>query len=377
MNIKTTLKASVAAAALVAVAAPVVSSPAAAGAINDAGDNNSVVISGNLTRSALYMDNGEDQEWQHVDGGNDTNSRLRILVNGELTESISVGGVWEANLPSSNAVGSAGVSNDAEASGGEPGTFGFRKTSIAFTHATMGKVTIGQNSTSSDNKPSLDSTGNNNAGMTYGGATQISNSATGANVSTAGAEFSSYFGGRQDSIRYDTPDIMGFGLSATLMEGDNWDAGITYGATYGDIQIAAAAQYQSVNSAQQSAQYGAGLALKHTSGLSAGAHWGREINNSNRTAIAGASGQAWGAEVGYTTDAVSNLGSTSATLVYVSSSDANTTGMDATLWGFHVKQGLPAGVDVFASYENSSFEDNTANNYNDVSTALIGTQISF
>ncbi|NQV98985.1 MAG: porin [Rhodospirillales bacterium] len=375
MNIKTTLKASVAAAALIAVAAPVVSSSAQAGPIAAGGDNNSVVISGQLVRSMLYMDNGQTTEYQGIDGGNDANSRLRILVSGQLTESIDVGGVWEANLPNSNNGGTASVGLNSETSGDS--AFGFRKTDITFNHASLGKLYIGQAETSSDNKPSLDSTGNNNAGMTYGGAIQLSNSTTKANAGTAGDAFASYFGGRNDRVRYDTPDIVGFKLSGSLIEGDNWDVGLTYGATYGDFQVAAAAQYQSINSTSVSAQYGAGLAVKHSSGVSAGVHAGREIENTERAAtLANVQGKSWGAEVGYTTSAMSNLGSTSASLVYVNSKDANQNGMHATLWGFHVKQALPAGVDVFGAYEVSSFDLN-GSTISDVSTALVGTQISF
>jgi predicted porin len=93
---KTTLKASVAAAALFAVSAPVVSSPAEAGLAN--GNDNGVVISGALNRSMQYVDNGSANSWVNTDGGTD-NSRLRILVSGQLTESIKVGGTWEAKLP--------------------------------------------------------------------------------------------------------------------------------------------------------------------------------------------------------------------------------------------------------------------------------------
>lgn len=368
MNIKTTLKASVAAAALVAVAAPSVSH---ASGITDGGDNNSVVMSGQLARGILYMDNGENQEVQHVDGGNDTNSRLRILVSGQLTESVAVGGVWEANLPNSNNAGTASVGLNSTTSGDS--AFGFRKTDITFTHASLGKLYMGQAETSSDNKPSLDSTGNNNAGMTYGGAIQLSNTATKANAGTAGGQFSSYFGGRNDRVRYDTPDIMGFKASGSLISGDTYDVGLTYGATYGDFQVAAAAQYASLNTTTVSHQWGAGLAVKHSSGISAGYHYGKE----NSTAGQALDGEAWGAEIGYTTTAMSNLGATSATLVYVNSEEAQIAGMEATLWGFHVKQAMPAGVSIGASYELSSYDDGTATNYDDVSTALVGVLLAF
>jgi len=66
MTIKTTLKTSVAVAALFAVAAPVVSSPAEAGLAN--GNDNGVVISGAINRSLMYVDNGSANGWLNTDG---------------------------------------------------------------------------------------------------------------------------------------------------------------------------------------------------------------------------------------------------------------------------------------------------------------------
>lgn len=375
MNIKTTLKASVAAAALVAIAAPVVSSSAQAGAIAAGGDNNSVVISGQLTRSIMLLDNGDSSEIHHVDGGNDTNSRLRILVSGQVTESVAVGGVWEANLPSSNAAGSSAIGRNTNTTAGDSGSFGFRKTAITFTHVSLGKLSIGQDSTSSDNKPSLLSTSQTNDGLTYGGKINLHDSVTKANQgTTAGSHYAGYFGGRADRVRYDTPSIMGFTASGSVMDDDAWDVGLTYGATLmSDFEIAAAIQYKEVDSATTRSNYGAGLAVKHSSGIAAGAHYGRESNRSQGTNINGLS---WGAELGYTTSAMTNLGATSVSVQYLISTEANNDNFDAEKWGFYVKQNLPAGVDVFGAYEISSYEG-TNTNIDDVSVALVGTQISF
>jgi len=152
MSIKTTLKTSVAAAALFAVAAPVVSSPAEAGLAN--GNDNGVVISGSLNRSMMPVDNGNSNRWVNADGGID-NSRLRILISGQLTESIKVGGTWEANLPGSNRQGdtttTSSSGNGSVTSSGDVGQFGFRKTDIKFTHSTMGSFSIGQGAVVSNN----------------------------------------------------------------------------------------------------------------------------------------------------------------------------------------------------------------------------------
>ena len=142
MSIKTTLKTSVAAAALFAVAAPVVSSPAEAGLKN--GNDNGVVISGSLNRALQYVDNGLADNWVQTDGGTD-NSRLRILVSGQLTESIAVGGTWEANLPNSQPQGATSTTStgaQGAVTAGADAAFGLRVSEIKFMHATMGKLTI-------------------------------------------------------------------------------------------------------------------------------------------------------------------------------------------------------------------------------------------
>jgi hypothetical protein len=377
MSIKTTLKASVAAAALVAIAAPVISSPAEAGLAN--GNDNGVVISGAITRSLMYTDNGDSNDWTQVDGGDD-NSRLRILVSGKMTESIAVGGIWEANLPTLNDDDSTANNNSTTATEGNTTAggakaFALRKVEVTFTHATMGKLSIGSNGTASDNKPSLDSTGSNNSGMTAGGLQMVFDStALTETANTAGAAFSSYFGGTTARVRYDTPSIAGFKAAVAFGDGNFWDAGLTYGATYGDFQVAAAVQLAHGGGTATSETYGGGIAVKHASGISAGAHMGAEAGGVSATI----EGSSWGAEMGYTTTAVSNLGATSFNVVYAESSEATLADYDAELIGIHFQQNLPAGVDLYANYEMTSFDDNNAaTSLDDISMFLVGTRLKF
>jgi hypothetical protein len=380
MSIKTILKTSVAATALFAVSAPVVSNPAEAGMAN--GNDNGVVISGALNRSMQYVDNGQANDWTNTDGGTD-NSRLRILVSGQLTESIKVGGTWEANLPTSNKQGSTTVTGaskqGAVVQGGDDGTFGFRKNEIKFSHAVLGTVTIGQGSTSSDNKKSLDSTVNNNAGMSHGGGVAIYDETANAITANIGSkQFSSYFGGRQDRIRYDAPSVAGFGLSASMGNNNFYDVGLTYGASFGDVQVAASGQVQH-NNGGAAENYGGSLALKHSGGLSASAHYGAESGSGQpTTGVTEINGSAWGVEAGYTTSSMSNLGATSFSLIYTEAEDVLLAKMKADLIGFHFRQKLPAGVDAYASYEVASFDDGAATtSLDDISVFLVGTKLSF
>jgi hypothetical protein len=381
MSIKTILKTSVAAAALFAVSAPVVSNPADAGLKN--GNDNGVTISGAINRSMQYVDNGQSNAWLNTDGGTD-NSRLRVLVSGQLTESIKVGGTWEANLPTSNKQGSTTVTeagaNGTVNGGGDVTTWTFRKADVKFTHAVYGSFSIGQGSSSSDNKKSLDSTVNNNAGMSHGGGVAMYDSlGTAQSANIGGKQFSSYFGGRRDRIRYDSPSVAGFGLSASMGDASFYDVGLTYGATFGDLQVAASGQVQHNGGSGVAENYGGSVAVKHSSGLSASTHYGAESGSGQETTGATEiNGNAWGAEVGYTTSAMNSLGATSFSFIYTEASDVLLAGMDAESVQFHLRQKMPAGVEVYAAYEVASFEDDvTTTDYDDISVFLAGTKLSF
>jgi len=380
MSIKTTLKSSVAAAALFAVAAPVVSSPAEAGLNN--GNDNTVEISGSINRSLIYVDNGISNEWVHSDGGTD-NSRLRIVISGQMTESIKVGGLWEADLPHSQGQKSitTGITNTSGTvtAGTDNGSFGLRKASIKFTHANLGSLSIGQDTVAANNKPSLDSTSNNNAGMSHGGSVMVYDKTAAANTAhTAGTQFTSYFGGNKDRVRYDSPSVMNFIVSGSFSDDNYYDAGITYGREFGDITVALAAQFQHLATAAPTENYGGGIALKHTSGLSGGYHYGKEVGTSTGDTTTGIEGSSWGMEVGYTTTELSNLGATSFNVIYTEADETLTDNLEAENIGVHFSQSLPAGINVYAAYEVASFDDNsTATALEDVTVFLVGTRLKF
>jgi len=382
MSIKTTLKTSVAAAALFAVAAPVVSSPALAGLAN--GNDNGVVISGSLNRAMQYVDNGKSNRWANVDGGTD-NSRLRILVSGQLTESIKVGGTWEANLPLSQSQGNTTSTIDdtsGNISDGADSAFSLRKSEIMFTHATMGKFSIGQGTSSGDNKVSLDGTSSSNSGMSHGAKMMVYDKTGDTQTTkTGGGQFASYFGGRMDRLRYDTPSLGGVKASVSLGDSNFVDMGLTYGATFGDTTVAAAfsgTRLEQPGPKGPDTMFGLSIGAKHASGLSGASWYGEEQGVFSVAGEQTVEGNSFGVEAGYTTTSMSSLGATSVNIVYTESEEATADLYKADLIGIHTRQKLPAGVDLYASYEVSSFDDGvTTTSLDDISVFLIGTRLQF
>ena len=89
-------------------------------------------------------------------------------------------------------------------------------------------------------------------------------------------------------------------------------------------------------------------------------------------------GESWGMEVGFTTKAVSSLGSTSFNIIYTESEETSADLYDAESTQFHVKQSLPAGVDVYESYEIASFDDGAGGTtLDDITVFLVGTRLLF
>merc|ERR1719478_1340799 len=99
------------------------------------------------------MDDGSFEEMAHVDGGT-ANSRMRFIVTGSLTDSLSVGGTYEMNMANSNDIGQTDLSGtttgiDHEATGDS--AFAVRQANISFKHKAAGALTIGQSTQPNNN----------------------------------------------------------------------------------------------------------------------------------------------------------------------------------------------------------------------------------
>jgi len=375
VNIKTVLKTSVAAAALMAVAAPAVVSPAQAELSN--GNKNKLVMSGQIARSLVYQDNGQDASLFNVDGI-DTATRLRWIASGQMTESVTVGGIIEMNMPRSNSTYSLGQRGTADTST-DAATWGMRKTEVTFAHKAAGKFYIGQGSAAGDGAStnSLGSWGPSMSAQGAGGAgsSAFVNSATNALTGiTVGSATGQYDPGRIDRIRYDTPSFGGLKLSASLGANSQSGVGASYGGKFGGIQVSAGAFYQKSDGAAGNVDgtMGGSVAIKHDSGLSAHLGYTRE---DSRTGII--EGKEWHGGIGYAAS-LTNLGTTGFAVNYTRADDSTSIGDQGEILGLAVNQSISSvGTDVFLSYSRVSYDDTTATNYDDFSAIMAGTRLKF
>ncbi len=111
----------------------------------------------------------------------------------------------------------------------ESGTINLRHNDLYIGSKTFGKVSLGHGSTASDGIAEIDLSGTTVAGSSDNLAEFRFNNLDG---------FS-----RQERIRYDTPSLAGFKVSASWQDNENWDVALRFGQSFGDFTVAAGVAY--------------------------------------------------------------------------------------------------------------------------------------
>lgn len=377
MKLKTILKSSVATAAILAVAAPVISSQAEAGIAN--GNDNALTVSGHINRSILLLDDGSHEKLMHVDGGT-ANSRMRFVVSGSISDQVAVGGLYEMNMANL----SGGWDNITASTDGNDrmttndAAFAVRRAEISFNHATAGKLTIGQTNMADNSAVSAWGGGNHSTGgaSAMSGTQFIDTTAplTDTSITVAG-QLGIYDAGRGQGVRYDLPSGMPVAVAVMAEEEGSWSAGGGWSGEFGGIGVKIGLGYNSVSSTSttvESTMHGS-IALSHSSGLGLMLGHGEE----DTKAAQAFSGEGQAINVSYQSSDISALGSTHIRFGYTQNEDSSQAGDEANITKVQFVQNLPAGTQVHIGWEEAEYERLATKTYGDVSTFMAGVQISF
>lgn len=377
MNIKTTLKTSVAAAALFAVAAPV----AEAGNVSN-GNKNSLTMSGQIVRQLMWADNGEDSELFHTDGLT-TRSRIRWIAKGNLTESVGVSTLIEMNTPITNSPGNATIGANGPASG-DTGAWAIRHFDIKFSHKSAGSFSIGQgNAAANGNREtSYAMSGaihSASVGALNNGLVFFDDDATKAySTVTAGAVMSNLdFSSRNDRIRYDAPSFGGLKLSASLTQGQQPEIGARWSGSFGGIKAQVRAGWNNTSGTSTTAEgiWGVSGAIMHDSGLQASASYGERDMKATATDDV----KSWHVAAGYNAKLFA-LGPTGFDVHYAETESLRINDEDASGLTFSVVQRFSnIGSEIYAAY-NIVDVDSPASagvDYDNISILAAGTRVTF
>ena len=377
VNIKLTLKASVAAAALFAVAVPV----AEAGTIGNSNDM-SVTVSGHMNKMGVYYDSGSQSGLYQADNGG-SQTRARIVFKGKVNEAVDVTGVSEWAMTASNESTldpSDGGQLGNGINGTEAGTdsfFTIRHNYLKLNHKQFGALSIGHTSEATDGITEFGGSGNlqYGTGMLFASSVTLENSTTGstaANVDVGGLAVA-VDGTRSSVFKYNTPSFQGVTLGVSHTNEQNSAVDAKFSGKFADFSVKAGIGYK--NTAASSAndyQIGGGIVVGHTSGLAADFNYGKiEIK-----AAGARTPTAYSVGLNYAAD-LTSAGKTTFRIARSEAEDGSATGDELVGYMVGVDQGIADGMQIYAGAQVHQADQAAGVSYEDVTTVFAGTKIVF
>ena len=191
-------------------------------------------IYGDVTQGLLIWDNEDESDAYIVD-----NDALGSIV-GFLGEAKIKPG-WKAGYKMELQIQSASSSAVDEGQNGDDpdDIIAIRHNYVYVESERFGRISLGQQSTASDGAAEV-SVANTLVSSSPDHGTQFN---PGGGLFTLGELASDFDGGRDDLIRYDSPSIYGFVLSAAWGDNDYWDVALRYSKEWNSVKIAAAVAY--------------------------------------------------------------------------------------------------------------------------------------
>jgi len=201
----------------------------------------SLTVSGHVNQAILIWDDGKDSDAYSVGNANDDLTMFRFEGEAKISSGWSAGYLIELELTNTSSADVSQLDDDGE------NELAISESSMYIESEQFGKLTWGFAGQPSDGAPEMDL-----SGAQYAGYAAVGDVAGGfqwrlANGAFSGITLGDVFddlnGDTFDIIRYDTPTIAGFTLSASWGEDDLWDVALTYENELGDFEVAAAIAY--------------------------------------------------------------------------------------------------------------------------------------
>jgi hypothetical protein len=219
-------------------------------AVVKSGKKMKLTLYGQITRQFGFVNDGENQQFRQGQNPN-TSSRMGIDAIGKINRDWSLRTRFEFEL-----VGDNGL-DPQENQDGDRHLFRIRHTDAIFSHKQFGTIWIGRGDSAGNGTSEVDLVPGGEAGH-LGGSLQLAaqdvpirNSDTGASVGEVDDFFNGYDGaGRVTRIRYDTPSIAGFMLSAGYIDATSWDAALRYSGGMNGTKVQGAVAFTRIESAQ-------------------------------------------------------------------------------------------------------------------------------
>ena len=218
----------------------------------------SLTVSGWVNEQVMWWDDGSESN-VYVGTNKLEQSRVRFVGEAQIAPGYSAGYTLELGVNGANSTGSSGWNQSNPDGTGGSNAVTLRKSNWWVKSKDLGKVTVGLEGTAmyhllddadgantrnvSDAQAAAVYQGNfgiRNHGTFIGGLTWGS-ILQGIDNGTVGQD------GRRNIVRYDSPTVAGFTLTASWGEDDDWGMSLTYKNTFGDFNILGKAGYGEVS----------------------------------------------------------------------------------------------------------------------------------
>ncbi|MCB1514486.1 MAG: porin [Hyphomicrobiaceae bacterium] len=200
----------------------------------------SLSVSGHVNHAVLFWDDGHERN-AYVVGNKNDQSNFSFTGDAEIAKGVRAGYAVTIRLKDNL---SDEVSQDSD--DGEAG-FVLWESYWFLESEKLGKLSVGQVSRVSDTAPENDLSESGLPGYAgvqdMGGGFALRFRSGALSGLTLGDVYNHFNGDTANIIRYDTPSIAGFVLSASYGEDDIWDVGARYEGDFNSIKIAASIAY--------------------------------------------------------------------------------------------------------------------------------------
>ena len=335
-----------------------------------------LTIYGQVNTAFRVLSVGGESQYQTV-SNDGSGPRIGIRAVGKINPNLTIVG-WHEVEWQYNRRSATGDHYDAEKKAASDGNerLRARHVDLSLSHKDLGTVSVGKGSIAGDAADlySLSGTGyvfgfggpsGNDGG--FGGGPKLARNWT----------LGKFFGARQNRLRYQTPNVMGAKLEASLNENKGYSVGFLYsGAPPGvkDFRVLLRAGYRvdpnDHTNGNKDTAWGVSGGIAHSSGFNINGSYGTQ-------STAGAMGDdpfKWNVEAGWG-GKVSDMGKTSITLGYGYYDNKL---QEAAYYYVAVNQAIDAAAaDVYAGAASDSGSDAAGDDRDSVTSVIVGARVKF
>lgn len=348
------------------------SAPAAESkAVTSGSEKVKLSISGQVNRGVLYADDGTQGDLHHVD--NDASStRVRFIGEAKPSEKMTVGAAMEVQFESNSTatVSQVGV--------GGTDNFTQRRLEIYFDHMDYGKLWLGQGWTASEGTSEVDLSGTALAGYSdtdiLAGGTLFRSSTGVLSGTSVGSVLTNFDGmGRDDRLRYDTPNFAGFTGSLSIIQDEKSDVALKYSNAFGGTRIAGAIAYANTQGSTFEDQINGSASILLPSGL----NFTLAAGSADAIAPGRNDSDFYYGKIGYRTKGISSAGTTAFSIDYHNTDDLAMNGDKADSIGLQAVQNVDDwGTEFYLGLRQYSL-DRAGSSFDDVLGVLAGARVKF